>query len=920
MTKWRLCPSWLMSLIVLVGGAHTVWADDSGDDVPTAMLFLADGDFFAGTLENSDMPNVIHWQSPAAVRPFQFSMTAVRAAFFPPRADRAAAKSDYRFELSDGDLLFGSLVGVDDEKLVIDSPRFGHLHVLRSDVTRLTPWQGSAAWEYSGPNGLAEWEHRPAKDGWREEAGHLLTEKHGALLRKEVKIPPQACIELAISWNGASKFMFGISAGTDEKREGEGFHIEVWNDTLVVVRVLEDDADVAPIGDLKDLKNRVHLLALLDQEKGTLSVHSLDGLKLAEIVVQGDYAPLRWLSLRNLNGHVRLEQLVVSHWNGQLPPQIDVDKPRIHQADGTISYGNVIRYDAESREFVIEDGSQETTVRADEIASVVLTPAAEPAASPVRIGCHDGTRLGGETTKVESGSVHITRSGVDESLAFPVADVRFLIGMRRETQKPASQKAVGRLEIEGLRSHGALVDGKSNEETGCLIWQPIQSATSSPLHPNVSGQIVYRDPPPAKKQPTPQPAQRQRGFWGAVVEVFAGQQTVPQPKPKPPATAHLHTLFMLAGDRVPCNITRIDDRGVHFTSSVVQTEFVPHDQIKALELVTHTAAAALDEAKRQRLLTLPRMQKNNPPTHLIASNGGDYLRARLQSMDAESLAVETRLETKRIDRSHVACIIWLHDETQAVSPADGDEQAASSFPVQAVRADGVRLTFVPHESSNNSLVGTSTLLGPCQVDLRAVDRLLFGRMIGEVADEPTYEVWKLHDAVEPRYVRDDEEGSPASAGLASSLVAKPAPDFRLELLEGGHFELSREKGHVVVLDFWASWCAPCMQGLPEVDAVTREFKDKNVKLVAINMQEDRSTIDGALERLQINPAVALDIDGATAEKFEVSAIPQTVVIDAEGNVAWLFIGADPNFAEQLRQTLEELVKQSRPAASDPGAS
>ena len=96
-----------------------------------------------------------------------------------------------------------------------------------------------------------------------------------------------------------------------------------------------------------------------------------------------------------------------------------------------------------------------------------------------------------------------------------------------------------------------------------------------------------------------------------------------------------------------------------------------------------------------------------------------------------------------------------------------------------------------------------------------------------------------------------------------------------------------------MLDFWAVLVRPCMQGMPEVDRVAKEFEDQDVEFVAVNMQEDRTTIAGALERLKIQPAVALDIDGATAEKYEVSAIPQTVIIDQNGNVARIFIGADP---------------------------
>jgi thiol-disulfide isomerase/thioredoxin len=146
--------------------------------------------------------------------------------------------------------------------------------------------------------------------------------------------------------------------------------------------------------------------------------------------------------------------------------------------------------------------------------------------------------------------------------------------------------------------------------------------------------------------------------------------------------------------------------------------------------------------------------------------------------------------------------------------------------------------------------------------------------------------------------------------VGSSFIGKPAPDFTLDLLEGGEFQLSEQKGHIVVLDFWASWCGPCMQSLPQVDAVVAEFAEKGVKLVAVNMQEDSTAITSALERLEIKPAVALDIDGAAAGHYQVTAIPHTVVIDANGKIARLFIGSSPESAAQLRAVLEELVAGS----------
>jgi len=264
----------------------------------------------------------------------------------------------------------------------------------------------------------------------------------------------------------------------------------------------------------------------------------------------------------------------------------------------------------------------------------------------------------------------------------------------------------------------------------------------------------------------------------------------------------------------------------------------------------------------------------------------------------------------------VATIIWLHLVTGEKPPAAGDAKPPSPVRVQAVRADGVRLTFVPHEFANKSLIGSSDLLGDCEVEVKSVDRILLGNMIEESSDETMYDAWQLTGALEPKYVSDDASSSPATAGVNSALIGKPAPEVRLDLLDGGKFKLSEEKGHIVVLDFWATWCAPCMQSMPELIEVTQEFKVKDVKYVAVNMQEDSATISSTLERAKLSPIVALDIDGAAAERYEVSAVPQVVIIGADGNVARMFIGVDPNFADQLRQAINQLLNPTAPPANE----
>jgi thiol-disulfide isomerase/thioredoxin len=308
------------------------------------------------------------------------------------------------------------------------------------------------------------------------------------------------------------------------------------------------------------------------------------------------------------------------------------------------------------------------------------------------------------------------------------------------------------------------------------------------------------------------------------------------------------------------------------------------------------------------------MEKNNPPTHMIVSTGGDYLRTKLISMNDQTLSIESHLEPKQIARNHVACVIWLQPVADAAPAATSDVISRTDNPtqvglrVQAVKTDGVRLTFTPQSCTGKSLDGAGDLVGPCSVDLSQVDSLLIGSAIKNEAAEAPFQLWKLTDAIEPRYLSSSAQGGSGQPPTAESdLVGKKAPDVRLELLDGGRFNLADLKGHVVVLDFWASWCGPCMQAMPEVDAVVDEFTDRGVKLVAVNMQEDRTAATGALDRLKIHPAVALDVDGAAAEHYQVTAIPQMVLIDAEGKVAQVFVGSNLNLSDQIRAAIEKLL-------------
>ena len=145
-------------------------------------------------------------------------------------------------------------------------------------------------------------------------------------------------------------------------------------------------------------------------------------------------------------------------------------------------------------------------------------------------------------------------------------------------------------------------------------------------------------------------------------------------------------------------------------------------------------------------------------------------------------------------------------------------------------------------------------------------------------------------------------------------VGMQAPDFTLkDLRDGKDVSLASLKGKVVVLDFWATWCAPCVAGLPTVDKVTSEFKDKGVIFYAVDLRESAEKVNTFMDKKKWTFSVLMDTKGDTANAYGVSGIPHSVIIGVDGKIRNVHIGFGGAEAleSQLREELTDALQASK---------
>ncbi len=145
-------------------------------------------------------------------------------------------------------------------------------------------------------------------------------------------------------------------------------------------------------------------------------------------------------------------------------------------------------------------------------------------------------------------------------------------------------------------------------------------------------------------------------------------------------------------------------------------------------------------------------------------------------------------------------------------------------------------------------------------------------------------------------------------GDQQALVGEEAPQIKGDDLDGNAFDLRSLRGQVVVLDFWATWCGPCVAAMPAMQALSDSYADASVAIVGINQDDENDKkVSRFLDDKSITFTQFMD-DGSVGDAYGVQAIPCVVLIGKTGRVEAVHVGFGPHGKDQLKSEIERLLR------------
>ena len=149
----------------------------------------------------------------------------------------------------------------------------------------------------------------------------------------------------------------------------------------------------------------------------------------------------------------------------------------------------------------------------------------------------------------------------------------------------------------------------------------------------------------------------------------------------------------------------------------------------------------------------------------------------------------------------------------------------------------------------------------------------------------------------------------AGCGVSSDKLMTPAPDFEARMLTGGALRLSALRGKVVLLDFWATWCGPCEETIPRLEALDGRYRAQGLEIVGVSVDDDAGEVPPFVRAHGMRYPVFVDEGKQVMGLYAVRAVPTTVLVDRKGRVRARWMGAGDDVDDEMERDIRRMLEE-----------
>jgi peroxiredoxin len=827
------------------------------------------GDTLAGELV-SMTDRTVRIQSRFFEEPIELDRSVLESVRFVwPAQEMVRANADYELVLKDGSTLHTDIERIREGAVWINDSRFGRVRIPIQQCA-LVRAMGTVQYEWAGD--LADWKHLEAEGTlvgprWFVDAnGALATTSENAKLWLPLQL--KESFVLSIRFADKNKADFVISTGRDAD---SSLRVGTIGENIVIGTA--DDFEIA--GEVQEGPFSVQLVWNAGTKE--LSMRSPEG-KILAITHEKGVCDKSGILIHNQGSQLTIDALRVSRGLASTVSE-NVSNPSFPFA--TFASGEKVEMRSaqlENGEWSFESLDGKIVHPKAEFSVLQFGPIqkAEPntvVPGTTKVRWRDGSWLQFETLSIGDGALHVRLN-----VSMPMLD--------------CSLSAIDRILIAGTEVRGASLDKLvvgSNRMTGQLQF----GDAKSPLRWQCNGQ----------RQPT------------AIASEIPLEVTFERRgNAKDTATGFRDILYFVNGDVVPCLLSTMNATSTTVSTPLGGIERVPNAVLSSIELNADGTKLrhSFTKESREMMLTIPRTGEASLTTHVLLGSNGDLLRGSVIALSDETVELDSKQEPMLVDRDRVLAIAYLAqpkgkmEQSKDEPPKDADPIVQlGQFPELAMKLrGGYRLTARFVSVADQQIHCESQWIGNCKIPFEQIEAIAtlkpnFG------SDLSPYSAWATQFATAPRW--SSNQPSEAAPG---SMLGKKVPEFQLSALDGSTFKLSEYNGRVVVLDFWATWCGPCVASLPEYLEAMREFAATDAVFLGVNSSETPEVVRSFVESKKLEGFNSLfDFDQSLLNTMGVGGIPHTVVIGPSGEVAHVHVGYTVGAAKEVAQVIRQLLQK-----------